>query len=250
MMNGLSRIGLSGNGLKMLACVCMLADHAACLLLTGPTWLFLRYIGRLAFPVFAFFIAEGCRYTRRKGTYLGLIAVMGATMALVQFLATGRYYGNIFLTFSLAIPTVYLAQWLKRQLFSRPANRKGAVGPAVVLAVWLPSLWLFNRVLPVDYGFFGILLPLAFSLPTVDGLPVSPQLRAFDTLRFRLAFGAGDLLLISAFSRLPYQWLCLLALPLLALYNGQRGKRTLKYFFYAFYPLHIAALYGLRQLSF
>ena len=44
------------------------------------------------------------------------------------------------------------------------------------------------------------------------------------------------------------QWFALLSLPLLALYNGQRGKMKLKYLFYLYYPLHLAALYGISLL--
>ena len=35
-------------------------------------------------------------------------------------------------------------------------------------------------------------------------------------------------------------------MPLFAFYNGRRGKLRLKYFFYCFYPLHLALLAGIR----
>ena len=46
--------------------------------------------------------------------------------------------------------------------------------------------------------------------------------------------------LIGAFGALAILALC--ALPILALYNGQRGKWKLKYFFYLYFPAHIVAL--------
>ena len=40
----------------------------------------------------------------------------------------------------------------------------------------------------------------------------------------------------------------LLALPLLMLYSGRRGKWNMKYFFYIFYPAHLASLQGIAWL--
>ena len=54
--------GLSQEGLKILACVTMLVDHAA-LLFGGSPWL--RVIGRLAFPIYCFLLTEGIRQIGR-----------------------------------------------------------------------------------------------------------------------------------------------------------------------------------------
>lgn len=59
-----SRFGLfSGSTLKMIACLFMLIDHAGMIIFPeNPIW---RWLGRLAFPLFAFFMAEGCRYSKK-----------------------------------------------------------------------------------------------------------------------------------------------------------------------------------------
>ena len=44
------------------------------------------------------------------------------------------------------------------------------------------------------------------------------------------------------------QWYSLLAVLPLLCYTGTVGKRKMKYFFYIFYPLHLAALQGLAWL--
>ena len=56
--------GLSGNALKIIAAISMVIDHVG--LMFFPTLKILRIIGRLAYPIFAFMIAEGCYYTKNK----------------------------------------------------------------------------------------------------------------------------------------------------------------------------------------
>ena len=56
--------GLTGNQLKLIALFAMTCDHVGLQLL--PNVLILRILGRLALPIFAYMIAEGCRYTRNR----------------------------------------------------------------------------------------------------------------------------------------------------------------------------------------
>lgn len=55
---------LSGNALKILACLLMLTDHIGMILFSEVSAL--RAVGRLSMPIFAFMFAEGCHYTRHK----------------------------------------------------------------------------------------------------------------------------------------------------------------------------------------
>ena len=57
--------GLSGNQLKLIALITMTVDHMGLILF--DQFILLRIVGRLAFPIFAWMIAEGCRHTRRMG---------------------------------------------------------------------------------------------------------------------------------------------------------------------------------------
>ena len=76
-----------------------------------------------------------------------------------------------------------------------------------------------------------------------------------DSLFVRvLCFAVGVLVLYidlknGAFSAgFPYAYM-FLTIPLALLYNGERGKANLKYFFYVFYPLHLALLEGILTLQ-
>ena len=84
---------LSGSSLKIIAVISMLIDHIGYILL--PEVAFLRYIGRLAFPIFAYMIAEGCRYTKNRAKYLGMIAGMAVIFQAVYFVAMQSLYQGI-----------------------------------------------------------------------------------------------------------------------------------------------------------
>ena len=93
--------GLSGNQLKLIALIAMTLDHIGVYLL--PQHQILRIIGRLALPVYAFLIAEGCHYTRNKLKYLGLMATLALGCQLVYFFVMKSLYMCILVTFSLSI---------------------------------------------------------------------------------------------------------------------------------------------------
>ena len=66
---------LSGNTLKILAAIFMLIDHAGLMLFDDNE--IMRIIGRLAYPIFAFMIAEGCKYTKNKIKYFATVFLFG-----------------------------------------------------------------------------------------------------------------------------------------------------------------------------
>lgn len=218
---------LSGNALKIIAAVTMFIDHMGLMLFPGN--LVFRYIGRLAYPIFAFMIAEGCKYTRNRLRYWGGLTVLALLCQAVYFVFDGRLYLSILVTFSLSILTIYALDRLK----AAPSVRNGLIFTAVIGAVYV-----LNQVLRIDYGFWGCMAPVfAAALHNTK----------YDTLPARVAaFGVGLTLL--SLSHGSIQSWCLLALPLLLCYSGKRGKHKLKYFFYLFYPAHLVLLEGIALL--
>lgn len=222
---------LSNNQLKLIALVCMTLDHIGVILLPGC--LELRMIGRLAMPIFGFMIAEGCAHTSNKKKYLLSLVSMAVLCQLVFFFAEGSLYQCIFVTFSLSVALIYLVQ----QAEAAPSAKNFLFLGLGVVATWLLTegipLWDHSTDYAVDYGFFGALLPVCVYLaPTLLGKLIATGL------------------CLSAISYLgwQYQWLSLLALPLLALYSGQRGKGKLKWLFYWYYPGHLVILHGISLL--
>ena len=218
---------LNGNALKLIAAFTMLLDHIGHILFPRVLWL--RIVGRLAFPIFAFMIAEGCKYTRSKKRYLGLMAALAALYQIVYYLFDGSLYFSIFTTFSLSILTIYAMDEVKMN--PRPAAFWMLWGAVV-------GIWWLNRELTIDYGFWGCMVPVFAALPDKTKYD-HPVIRV-------AALGIGLLLLSAASSTI--QPFSLLAIPLLLCYNGKRGKWNMKYFFYIFYPVHLVILEAIAML--
>ena len=215
---------LTSNQLKLLAMLTMTLDHIGVQLYPGVLWL--RIVGRLAFPIYAYMIAEGCAHTRNRRKYLLQMAGLALLCQLVYFFAMGSLFQCILVTFTLSILLIYACD-----TGSRPLTALALLGVAFV-TVALPRL-LPGTDFAIDYGFFGVLVPVAAYLG--------------ETRREKLLFTAGALVVL-AWSVGGIQWYSLAALLPLALYGGQRGKRRMKWLFYLYYPLHLAAIYGISLL--
>ncbi len=221
----------SGNQLKMIALIAMTCDHVGLYLL--PQYHFLRIIGRLAFPLFAYMIAEGCRYTRNRKVYLRNILSLGILCQVVYLIAERSLYQCILITFALSICFIYAIDYAKK----RKTAGSMVVATVVSLGIWflsvpLPELLKTTTDYEIDYGFWGILLPVViyFAPHTYKVLAT-----AIGLLPLCLSFG-GE------------QWYCYLTILLLMFYNGTRGKANMKNLFYIYYPVHLVCIYLLGLL--
>lgn len=217
---------LSGNQLKLLALVTMTLDHIGVALL--PSCTVLRLVGRLAFPIFAWMIAEGCAYTRNRKRYLLQMAVLALVCQSAYFFAMGSLYMCVLVTFTLSIGLIYLLDYAKQV----PSPLRLAIPLLGFLAVWflselLPEL-LSGTDFRIDYRLPGILLPVLIYLGR--------------TKWEKLILATAGLVWLALSFPGYQQWFGLLALIPLALYNGNRGKWKLKYLFYIYYPAHLLVI--------
>lgn len=233
---------LSANALKIIALVSMTIDHTGLLLMDNNK--LMRNIGRLAFPVFAYMIAEGCRYTKNKRKYFLRIFVLGLLCQVVYYIAEKNVDQGILMTFSVSILLSYAVLWAQNKI-RESCEDAGHINK--ILPWLLPVALIFLaavisgeiRILPgrwylsFDYGFYGMLLPVLIVLGR-------------DEKQKLLLAAAG--MTLTAISIGGFQWYSFAALIPLACYNGQRGKWKMKYLFYIYYPLHMAVIYGLSVL--
>ena len=225
----MKKFGLTNNQLKIIAMITMTIDHVGMIFFPASSlW---RIIGRLAFPVYAFMIAEGCRHTRSPGRYLLTLGALGAASQLVSGVVIRSLYMNVLVTFSFSVIMILLLKQAreKKTILGRLAFLASVIG-AYAIGELLPR---FVKGFAVDYGFLGMVLPvLVYAMPDLP----------------RQLIAAGGCLALLSLDSWQGQWFSLLALPLLALYNGQRGTWRLKWVFYFYYPVHLGLWWLLKMI--
>ena len=226
---------LSAFLLKILACIFMAIDHVGVAIF--PQINILRIIGRIAFPIFAFFIAEGCRYTKNKIKRFVLVFTLGVVCETAYYIYTKEFYGNILLTFSLSILLIYLLQEVKKHLFNKQISL--LIFWSVLFVLSIIAVKLLTQKIYVDYGFYGVLTPVFVSLFDFNNTNASEKVKVLDCKLTKLFCLSVALVLLWYFGSFDIQIWSLLSIPLLLLYNGKRGRFKFKYGFYIFYPLHL-----------
>ena len=207
----------SGSALKIIAVLSMVTDHCAYYLLDGNTWAYevMRCFGRVAFPVFAFLVAEGFAHTRNRMRYFLSLLLFAVISEVPWYLLNGAD-GTHNVMFTLALGVAALAVFERLQ-------KHGALAIAAILLVALSA-----KISGLDYGWHGIVEILVFHLFRSKKYCQSTRL-------LQLAF---------AFPFMSHYGIigALLACFIIFLYNGTRGiihGKVAKYGFYAIYPVHL-----------
>ena len=219
--------------LKMIAILAMLTDHVGAVFF--PHILAFRIIGRLTVPIMAFFIAEGFLKTRSVKKY-GLRLLAFALISMPPYyLVFGDSPFNILFDLLLGLMVLHFSQGLNKEY-----QKWGVVVAAACIALLLQTdgrlgvstqVYLFYRFRHDKRLLTSSMVILYLCVPIIQVL--------YGIL-------TGQAFLISEVS-LWLRPLSLLALILIFQYNGERGK-SLKYWFYAFYPGHLILIYVLMRL--
>lgn len=236
---------LSGNTLKIIAAVFMLIDHVG--MMFFPLEMSWRIVGRLAFPIFAFMISEGARYTRDRRNYFLGIFILAVICQVVYYIFDKSLYMCILVTFSISILLIYAMQRFKQVIFDESAGRADKIIAGAVFLFDMLAAALLNGIFEIDYGFFGCMVPVFASLFDFRNISAPESIKKLDTVTVRvLTMGVGLILL--SLDTVNIEFFSLLSLIFLLLYSGERGRLKMKYFFYLFYPLHLVVLEGIYLL--
>lgn len=212
-----------GTVLKIIACVSMLTDHISKFLLYRNNELHfnvsletinsLVYLGRLAFPIFAFLLTEGYTHTHNKTKYalnlllFGLISEVPFDLMIFGSLSFASQ--NVMFTLLLGFLGIWSLDFFKDNFYLR-------IGSIAALAI-------AAYFLKVDYGTGGF---------------------AFIMIMYALRNEKALQSVICSIV-IPFSVMIFVSFGLIYMYNGKRGMKSkaAKYSFYSFYPVHMLAIY-------
>lgn len=237
-----TRCGLDSTALRLLAILFMVLDHLWATVVPGNLWL--TCVGRLAFPIFAFQLCEGYRHTSDYRRYRRRLLVF----ALLSEIPFNLFYAgsvifpfhqNVLFTLLLGLLAIRQADMLRRE----EGIKKKSLRCLALLLIFAGGAVLFP-----DYGLMGVMTVLCFFVFRDHRLFQLAAMAVLNIFAFKgqtIPVSLGAL----AFD-FPIQGFALLALPLIWLYNGEKGRggKGLRLFWYIFYPLHMLALYFIQRI--
>ncbi len=212
--------------LKIIACITMFIDHLR--FINHELNIPCIYVGRFAFPIFAFLISQGYIHTKNKKLYLGRLFAFAIISQLpAYFLFTPNFfYLNVYFTLALGLLCILLVDKMHSKYLSY---------------ILVFAIAILAEVLGCDYGAIGVLMILTFYLTRNNKLYTSIAESILIIVSFSRKFVSYAL----TYNNIIYfsiQLVCtILSLSIIALYNGKRGKynKKVKMFFYWFYPVHL-----------
>lgn len=239
------RLQLNAHAIKIIAVMSMFIDHIGAAILENMlpglmysesvylsvfnVYIVMRLIGRIAFPIYCFLIAEGFAHTRNVGKYalrLGIFALISEIPFDLAFdrIPFCRDGFNVYFTLMLGVLALWGMDSAKKKFF----NEGTAKGKFIAIFLSLLAVGAASGVAQLiytDYAAAGVIT-----------IVIMHSLRE----KRMLAMGLGVLWL--AVSVGPVELCALFALIPIYFYDGTRGRQN-KYFFYAFYPVHLILLY-------
>lgn len=235
-----AKSGLNSGQIKLIAIIAMTVDHVTWLLFPGCQhiwWVMLLHaVGRLTAPIMWFFIAEGFHYTRSVKKYAARLFVFAVISHFAYDFAGGipfipnGFFNMTSVMWSLAWSVVIMVIFTSERL---PQWAK-LVLTILICAVTFPS----------DWSSVAAMCPVYLYLYRGDFKKQSLALLVWTAI-----YAAVYFIFIDKLYGL-LQMCTLLSLPILKLYNGERGrKKGMKWLFYIYYPAHLFVIGLIRVLT-
>lgn len=216
--------------LKIIAIMSMFMDHVGYAIFEGFSYF--NYIGRIAFPIFAFQISEGYIHSSNLKKYflrLLLFAIISQIpFMLFHSLLSSEFSLNIFFTLLLGLTCIYIYDKSKYKFLG------------IILSI---TIGIIAEICMCDYGFYGVFIILLFYIFKNNFINASVSFILATGIKYLIPAIKSGL-----YNIYGYLFICtIIPLVFIATYNGKKGKNT-KYLLYLFYPIHLLLLYGFSFL--
>lgn len=241
--------GISGSTLKLIAIITMLIDHVGAaviwrMILSNAAagsmegtiaydgllriYMIMRYIGRIAFPIFCFLMVEGLQKTRNKAKYAFRLGIFALASEIPFDLAFSSKilefdYQNVFFTLFIGLLTMIAADKINQmpdKCVNDNARKIMKIFKYPIQLMIMAIGALVAEFLQTDYGAIGVICIMVLYF-----------FRKIKVLQIVAGCFAFLWELTAPFAFIP-----------IGFYNGRRGLK-LKYVFYLFYPMHLLILY-------
>lgn len=231
--------------IKLIAIVAMTLDHFTWMFFPGypaePLPVFLHIIGRITCPIMCYFIAEGYYYTRDVGKYTRRLFLFACLSHFAYVYASADfvdwrsflpgYYGN----FLNQTSVLWSLAWGLVMLRVADSEKiRDSLKPVVIVLICLIAV-------PGDWSCIASLCILGFGTNRGNFRKQMLGMLFYVAIYAVVYFFAID----RVYGLL--QMAVIFSIPVLMLYNGQRGKnaavnRVMKWLFYLYYPLHLLVI--------
>ncbi|MBR5442274.1 MAG: conjugal transfer protein TraX [Clostridia bacterium] len=238
--------GLTSNVLRVIAVMLMVTDHIWATYMSFGNWM--TYLGRLAFPIFAFQLAEGFLHTsdvKRYAKRLFLFALVSEIPFDLFCVSTwlNPFHQNVMFTLLLGLFAIMTIDNAKKN--RKPKN-------IVVSILLLGAIFVAAYFGFVDYGIWGVATVLVFYL--LRDFPFAWIAQLVSMVVIHVFLFEGQVFSLELFGRtfeISTQGFAVFSLVPIWLYNGKKGRpsKVMQYGSYAFYPVHMIVLYLIKHFA-
>lgn len=230
--------GINSSELHIIAMITMLIDHIGYVFYPSTIWL--RCIGRIAFPIYAFLLTEGYHKTSNKYKYVARIFLIGIISEIPYNYMTGnalRYSHMQNVMFELVLGLVIL------ELLNKIKHNKDFWVIKICYGLLILILMSLAKICNLDGGVPGVLLIITFEISRCIIHNKIFELISIILL-FGIMFDSRMVWIIPSIIGIKLQTFRVASLPFIWKYNGEKGinSRWFKWITYLFYPIHITFL--------
>ncbi len=233
--------GLTSFALHILAMLFMLSDHLWATVIPGNDWM--TWVGRLAFPIFAFMIAEGYSHTKDFKKY----AIRMLIFALISEIPYNLVYVTSFIyPFQQNVLWTFLVALLCMRGLDKIKDKYKIYITIPLSALLIGACYLLCQLTMTDYFGDGLLMVILFYyFKNTSLLGCLGQLAGMVAINIYMMKGLTiPFELFGNSFEFPQQGFAVLSLIFIWLYRGKQGphNKITKFIFYSFYPAHLLIL--------